>query len=490
MFAQKRKFRIFFLISIALLLIPCTVSAAPLTFTVNASEPVTVTGTPRLVLDIGGVTRYADYASGSGTDTLLFTYNVQAGDFDANGISVASPIDLNGGTIRDAGNNDLELTYAPPAMPNVRVQTYTAAYTTNPITNTNANNIAFVIHKAPNGSTFDYTITSDGGAGSVTGSGTISGDPHAVSGVNVSALPSGVLTLSVTITTAAGGTGTARTAAITPTFTGLLDSLPASSAAYSTRRLRSAHNTALLRVRRSSDSTEQDIGFTVAGDLNVSALSTFCGAGSCFIRTWYDQSGNGLNANQTVFPNQPTIFNTGSVVQISTRPSVQWNTTANVMNVNGLNWNAYTISTVIRHDNLAGPVRALLTKRSSVAASEFFWFTFNINSGNITWDQSPSGANRYNTGFLPAINTNYIYTLVRPLTGTNRVQYVNGVVQGSTAANPDIVNTHILSIGNDPGAVDRGAGYRMGELIIFNSALSNADRTTKEANQGSYYGIP
>jgi hypothetical protein len=38
-------------------------------FTVNLSEVVmveTAGGTPRLVLDIGGVTQYATYASGSG----------------------------------------------------------------------------------------------------------------------------------------------------------------------------------------------------------------------------------------------------------------------------------------------------------------------------------------------------------------------------------------------------------------------------------------
>ncbi|SDM00491.1 DUF4347 domain-containing protein, partial [Pseudomonas indica] len=62
-----------------------------LSFTVNASEPVVVNtagGTPRLALDIGGVTRYATYVSGSGTGALVFQYNVQAGDTDADGIAV------------------------------------------------------------------------------------------------------------------------------------------------------------------------------------------------------------------------------------------------------------------------------------------------------------------------------------------------------------------------------------------------------------------
>ncbi|MBL1378089.1 DUF4347 domain-containing protein [Zobellella iuensis] len=83
-----------------------------LSFTVNVSEAVlvdTAGGTPRLALDIGGVTRYADYVSGSGSSALLFQYSVQAGDTDADGIAVAGSLELNGGTTRDAAGNDLNL---------------------------------------------------------------------------------------------------------------------------------------------------------------------------------------------------------------------------------------------------------------------------------------------------------------------------------------------------------------------------------------------
>ncbi|WP_443191873.1 DUF4347 domain-containing protein [Pseudomonas indica] len=83
-----------------------------LSFTVNASEPVVVNtagGTPRLALDIGGVTRYATYVSGSGTGALVFQYNVQAGDTDADGIAVTG-LETNGGTLRDAAGNGADLT--------------------------------------------------------------------------------------------------------------------------------------------------------------------------------------------------------------------------------------------------------------------------------------------------------------------------------------------------------------------------------------------
>ena len=72
---------------------------------VDFGEPVEVTGTPRLALAVGDQTRQAD---GVGSDTnqcggyerMLFRYEVQAEDLDADGIGFAADaLTLNGGTI-------------------------------------------------------------------------------------------------------------------------------------------------------------------------------------------------------------------------------------------------------------------------------------------------------------------------------------------------------------------------------------------------------
>ncbi|MDF3932364.1 DUF4347 domain-containing protein [Pseudomonas citronellolis] len=78
-----------------------------LSFTVNSNEAVIVDssgGTPRLALDIGGRTVYANYASGSGSGALVFQYQVQAGDNDADGIQVLG-VQANGGSLRDGAGN-------------------------------------------------------------------------------------------------------------------------------------------------------------------------------------------------------------------------------------------------------------------------------------------------------------------------------------------------------------------------------------------------
>ena len=80
-----------------------------LTFVVNASEVVWVDGTPRLALDIGGTTVFADYVSGSGSGALVFEYNIAAGLNDADGIEFVG-VELNGGALRDAIGNPMDLT--------------------------------------------------------------------------------------------------------------------------------------------------------------------------------------------------------------------------------------------------------------------------------------------------------------------------------------------------------------------------------------------
>lgn len=55
------------------------------------------------------------------------------------------------------------------------------------------------------------------------------------------------------------------------------DLYPNAAVAYSLRKLRSAYTGSAIRVRRSSDNTEQDFGFTSTGELDTNAIETFVG---------------------------------------------------------------------------------------------------------------------------------------------------------------------------------------------------------------------
>ena len=82
--------------------------------TVTFSGTVTVTGTPRLELDVGGTAKQADYSSGTGSADLVFSYTVAENDEDTDGVAIgANKLTRNGGTIKggDGAGPDATLTH-------------------------------------------------------------------------------------------------------------------------------------------------------------------------------------------------------------------------------------------------------------------------------------------------------------------------------------------------------------------------------------------
>jgi hypothetical protein len=94
------------------------------------------------------------------------------------------------------------------------------------------------------------------------------------------------------------------------------------AAAYSLRKL-TPNATNCIRVRRSSDNTEQDIGFVANvpnSPIDTTALLAFVGAGNGFVTTWYDQSTNGRNGTQSTSTRQVRIVNSGVVEDLNSLP--------------------------------------------------------------------------------------------------------------------------------------------------------------------------
>jgi len=98
----------------------------------------------------------------------------------------------------------------------------------------------------------------------------------------------------------------------------LLDDYPGAKGAWSVcRQLSSTYSGNLIEIRRSSDSAYQDIGFDGNGDLDTGAITTFVGSDTAYVRTIYDQSGNGNNLSQSTTGNQPKIVNAGTLYTVN-----------------------------------------------------------------------------------------------------------------------------------------------------------------------------
>jgi hypothetical protein len=138
------------------------------TFTVSFNESVTITGTPRLTLTVGSSTKYANYVSMTDSKTALFRYTVATDsiEFDTDGISVSTTVDLNSGTIRDLATNALTLTFSAPTLTSVLVAQPAASPTIDSISATSGTLTVYFTPGAARGSTttnYQYS-TNNGGA--------------------------------------------------------------------------------------------------------------------------------------------------------------------------------------------------------------------------------------------------------------------------------------------------------------------------------------
>lgn len=97
----------------------------------------------------------------------------------------------------------------------------------------------------------------------------------------------------------------------------LLDNIPKRGSpmalAFGLRRISTSYSGPCIRVRRSSDNREDDIGF-VQTDLDIDALLAFASGFDCYVVRWYDQSPQGRDAYQMDATLQPIIVKNGVLV--------------------------------------------------------------------------------------------------------------------------------------------------------------------------------
>jgi len=115
-----------------------------------------------------------------------------------------------------------------------------------------------------------------------------------------------------------------------PSFVGPLDGYTANMAgAWSVgRRLLTSYEGSLIRIRRSSDDAEQDIGFDANGDLDTAAIASFVGANSAYVTKVYAQSGSTHWENATA-STQPLIVNAGTLNTNESKPALLFDKTRN-----------------------------------------------------------------------------------------------------------------------------------------------------------------
>jgi hypothetical protein len=254
----------------------------------------------------------------------------------------------------------------------------------------------------------------------------------------------------------------------------LIDNLSVSPiGAFSTRKLRGAYSGNALLASQSNTgagSTDLAIGFTGGGDLDNTAMTTFSGAGNdCWVRTWYDQSGNGYDlATNSGDVRRPRTVVAGTTQQTNGHTWVQCQDGVSNMAFPLTPAQPYTVVAVQKAQGNKGVV--ILTDNG---AEEMGPYSFAVNS-------------------VPQLVVGVVLNAsVAGDTNLHSIAYI-----------ANSTNSQIIRDGTQVALGDAGTGIMpsllwaacpvnsVGELLIFTSVLSPADIALIIASHQSYWGTP
>jgi hypothetical protein len=299
----------------------------------------------------------------------------------------------------------------------------------------------------------------------------------------------------------------------------LLDQYSGAAAAYSLRKLRTAYTGNAIRVRRSNDNTEQDIGF-VGNDLDTASLKTFVGANSGFITTWYNQGDSAsLDLTQATAASQPRIVNAGTIERRNTKPSIffdgsndrlaQSGLTARIImrflynaglsavfavNQTGTTSNPNNLQALIDQPNISTTESGyflLFDDRSTSSRNNVIWSGVTrsaintyvseniLNNDSYTPNQLNLIANLLDNGNATAAQRSKIYI-------NNGSEIANNTATGTALNGYDIPS--VFTIGTRRAATSNFMTGYFSEILFYNSDQSS-NRTEIQNNINSYYAI-
>ena len=263
----------------------------------------------------------------------------------------------------------------------------------------------------------------------------------------------------------------------------LIDAIGVSAAmAFGLRKLRAAYTGACIRVRRTSDNAEQDIGF-IGEELDWAAVTAFRGATPfASITTLYDQSGNGRNLTQAAV-RQPPLDETERGIFFE---PANFHALSGTLDASGTNKISFLECFRIASNR---DYNALFGTSSGANAI----YCLGTSSGNLLISDTNAGLDsRDTTGPIPLGGFHTLsVTNDRTLAGGDVCQsWLDGVA--NTNATP--IDSVTGNYSNGPFDISSAAAGStlhgwVKELLVFPVKLTATQRILAEANTRMYHGL-
>lgn len=261
--------------------------------------------------------------------------------------------------------------------------------------------------------------------------------------------------------------------------------------AYGLRRLYGSWFGAAIRVMRSSDNAELDIGFTRRDELDVVTLLAFVGSGNGDIVIWYDQSGNGRHA-VSLAASRPRIVSNGAVITEGGRPLISFDGLTQFLSLppSGAPTQNSSLIGVFQTTNAVAGSAGLINIAHNASGNPEIRFGVGTGGGTTNYRAYWNGA--YVSIDDPAVNFQnrsvFNASFVNSGGVTTNTVRVNGSDALSASRGGTWAGVDEFTIGRWNRVNSNRAGIAQ-ELIIIQSVLSTTDRQTLERNQGNYYSI-
>lgn len=251
------------------------------------------------------------------------------------------------------------------------------------------------------------------------------------------------------------------------------------AAAYSLRKIVKTYTGSAIRVRRSSDNLELDIGFS-GNVLNTAALLTHVGAGNGFVVTIYDQTGNLRHLSQAVAAAQPQIVAAGVVIVRNLLPAILFDGVDDVMTATIPSLNAHTINIVTTPLNSGTDLGILNYSTNTIDQS------ITVDAGTTTKSYFGGAANVVSTASAVGVQ-NIITRIWNGIANINVADlYRNGQGENTRSGTPTTTSaTTTLNLGR---AVAFGQQHFQ-ELSTYTTPLTEVQRKNLHRSQANFYKI-
>jgi len=252
----------------------------------------------------------------------------------------------------------------------------------------------------------------------------------------------------------------------------ILDQFPGAAFAFSLRQLRTDYLGPSIRVRRSSDNAEQDIGFLANGNLDVSSMVSFVGANDGIIRILYDQSGNDIHLDANLVDLfLPRIIISGTLQLSNTLPSMFFDGLQDIMtSTNSLTspashlfvfgvWQKTDLADNPANFNLVAPS----TNPNRVAAFA------PLASGEIVWAAGNNSTERLSTAFSFNDILQHVWTFTKTAGTDRQIIKLDGVQLAAKTQVSSSTPLDKIALGNLSAASFDYAAMQFQELIFYDT---------------------